>query len=77
MKTKAIPMTEDMKSTVQNILTQQNMLTLKLQSYLEGCREGLGLDGDWQVDVRTFTFAPVPKPKKEAPKQPNKEKGEE
>jgi len=75
---KAIPMTEDMKSTIQNILTQQNMLNLKLQSYLEGCKEGLGLDGDWQVDVRTFTFAPVPKPKKEAAsKQTNKETGEE
>ena len=31
------------------------------ETYIEGCMDGLGLKGDYQLDIKTWTFVPVKK----------------
>ncbi len=41
-----------------------------LETYLQGCMDGLGLNGEHQLDMQTWVFTPV---KKEEPPQEKKE----
>ena len=58
---KTVKMPQEMRGKANNLWVQKGMLEIKFQSYIEGCKDGLGLNGDWNLDLGTWTFNPVPK----------------
>ena len=53
-KEKVMP--ESMKAKALNLFNQKQIAELRLQTFLEGCMEGLGLQGNWNLDLATWTF---------------------
>ena len=53
---KPIVMTEKMKAGTQARLAALQMAQATLTSYVNGCSDTLGLEGNWNFDATTFTF---------------------
>ena len=49
---------------VKGLMANKAMADMSLYKFLEGCKAGLGLNGDWNLDTRTWTFIKMPKKEK-------------
>jgi len=38
------------------LFSQMKIAEQQLHAFLDGCKEGMGLDGDWNLDIATWTF---------------------
>jgi len=63
-KDKNVKMSESMKAKAQSLMAESAMASTRLQMYIGGCKDGLGLEGDWNIDTQTWEFSPVPKKEK-------------
>ena len=63
---KSVVMPDEARAKAQILATTKTMADIQLQSFLEGCMAGLGLEGDWNLDTNTWTFTQMPeKPQEE------------
>ena len=62
-KLKEVPMPVSMAAKAQNMINSKSLMEAQIQGFFEGCMEGLGLEGDWNLDTKTWVFKQVPKPK--------------
>lgn len=46
----------------QQLLQQKAMADMQFQAYVQGVFDALGLEGDWNLDVNTWTISPIEKP---------------
>ncbi len=46
---------------VQSLLMSKNQADIALQKFLEGCKAGLGISGNYNLDTKTWTFIQMPK----------------
>lgn len=58
---KDIKMAGEMRNRAVELLNIKAMADARLQSFLEGCKAGLKLDGDYNIDLQTLTFAKIKK----------------
>ena len=56
---------ESAQKKMLELISAQNNLQAQLQAYLGGLQDGLGLEGNWNLDVATWQFT-----KKEEPVKP-------
>jgi len=66
---KPVVMTEKMKAGTQARLAALQMSQEALRSYVNGCSDAIGLEGNWNFDASTFTF--TKRDPKEAEKCPS------
>lgn len=50
-------MSEKMKAGAQTRMAAMQTAQAILQSYVMGCRDALGLEGEWNLDTATWTFS--------------------
>jgi len=62
---KSVKMPNSAKTKAQAWAMAKTLADTRLQSFLEGCMEGLGLEGDWDLDTNTWTFTQIPNKPKE------------
>ena len=54
-------MPEKMKQTAQKLLAEAFNADARFRMYVQGCMDGLGLEGDWNLDTNAWTFTEMPK----------------
>mgnify|MGYP001578875846 CR=1 FL=1 len=59
-------MPKDAVSKAQQLLVNKTIADIALQKYLEGVKDGMGLEGDWNLDSNQWVFTPM----KEIPNEP-------
>ena len=64
-KKKAIALPTGAKETAQNLLSAARQSQSQFRVYIEGCKDTLGLEGDWNLNTQTWEFEPVKPEKKE------------
>ena len=62
----SIVMPDSMKVKATQLFNQKALADTALQNFLAGCVEGLGLKGDWNLDVKTLIFTKMPEVAKES-----------
>lgn len=57
-----VQMSERMKATALLKLLSAQAAQREFVAFVEGCKEGLGLDGDYNLDTAQWQFSPIEKP---------------
>lgn len=68
MPEERIALTEKQKQTIQTVLKQIQELNQAVANYLKGLGDGMGLEGNWNLDPTTMELVKQeeqPQPKKE------------
>jgi hypothetical protein len=60
---KQIP--EEAKGEVQRLVANLTVAQQALNMYASGLKAGLGLNGDWNLDMQAMAFRPMKPPKEE------------
>ena len=60
-KANAVEMPSDMRAKAQGLLSSVQSQQLSFQSYIQGCMDGMGLNGDWNLDTATWAFKKINK----------------
>mgnify|MGYP001598736762 CR=1 FL=1 len=58
---KEVQLPQSAKEKAIALFNQTRVAQLQFQSFLDGCKEGLGLEGNWNLDTNTWTFILVEK----------------
>ena len=58
---KKVKLPNEAITQAQGLMMGKNLADVSLQKFLEGCKSGLGINGDWNLDTRTWTFIKMPK----------------
>ena len=58
---KKIKLPNEAIAQAQGLMMTKNLADMALQKFLEGCKSGLGLNGNWNLDTKTWTFIKMPK----------------
>lgn len=54
--TDIIVVSEIAKKKLTELLTARQGVEVQLQTYLTGLQDGLGLEGNWNLDIQTWQF---------------------
>lgn len=60
---KEVKLPDEAIRQAQRLLADRNLIDISLQKFLEGCKIGLGLNGNWNLDTKTWTFTKLKKEK--------------
>lgn len=60
-KMNKVKLSSEAIAQAQGLIMSKSLADIALQKFLEGCKAGLGLNGDYNLDTRAWTFVKMPK----------------
>lgn len=63
MGKKNVALPDNAKDKARDLFLVSIQAQERLQMYIQGCKDTLGLGGDWNLSTQTWMFEPMPKGK--------------
>jgi len=62
-KRKVMPVPDSARVAIQALMSDARQAQERLNMYVQGCKEGMGLEGDYNLNTSTWEFEPMSKEK--------------